>query len=77
MSENIIQKAVQIIGNQEKLAEDCGVSQPTISNWKKDNRVPGEYVLKFEKATNGQVSRHEIRPDLYPLENKRRLRDTQ
>jgi TorA maturation chaperone TorD len=30
--------------------------------------VPAEYVLKIEQATGGRVSRHSLRPDLYPLD---------
>jgi len=30
--------------------------------------VPAEQVLAIESATGGQVTCHELRPDLYPLE---------
>jgi DNA-binding transcriptional regulator YdaS (Cro superfamily) len=33
-----------------------------------DFKVPAERVLLIEAATGGRVSRHELRPDLYPLE---------
>jgi len=39
------------------------ISPQAISQWK---QVPAERVLEVEKATG--VSRHELRPDLYPLE---------
>lgn len=61
--ENAISKA----GGQVALAALLGIRQSHISNWKnRGKRVPAEWVLKIERATG--VSRHELRPDLYPLE---------
>jgi DNA-binding transcriptional regulator YdaS (Cro superfamily) len=31
-------------------------------------KVPAERVLSIESATDGAVTRHELRPDLYPTE---------
>jgi DNA-binding transcriptional regulator YdaS (Cro superfamily) len=38
-------------------------------NWinRSKGKVPGEYVIAIEKASG--VSRHELRPDLYPVED--------
>ncbi|HEY7609335.1 MAG TPA: molecular chaperone TorD family protein [Alphaproteobacteria bacterium] len=59
--------AVEIVGGQAKLARLLGVTQPNVWHWlHKSERVPGEYVLKIEAATGGKVSRHDLRPDLYP-----------
>lgn len=35
-------------------------------------RVPAEFVLKVEALTG--VSRHELRPDIYPIERRRQRR---
>lgn len=43
-------------------------SQGTISGWIRHGRVPAERVLQVEEATG--VSRHRLRPDLYPLEKR-------
>jgi DNA-binding transcriptional regulator YdaS (Cro superfamily) len=44
-----------------------GVSQPTVWAWlRKGKPLPAEYVLKVEAATG--ISRHQLRPDLYPPE---------
>ncbi|HEX6957830.1 MAG TPA: molecular chaperone TorD family protein [Ferrovibrio sp.] len=60
-------KAIAIVGGQTQLARLLGVKQANVWHWlKKAERVPGEYVLAIEKATGGQVSRHDLRPDLYP-----------
>lgn len=62
-----IVKACQFRGSQKKLAIDLGVSEQAISKWKKRG-VPAERVLEIERVTGGAVTRYELRPDLYPLE---------
>lgn len=60
-------KAIAIVGGQTQLARLLGVKQANVWHWlKKADRVPGEYVLAIEKATGGEVTRHHLRPDLYP-----------
>ena len=67
MGGNALAAAVDIVGGQAKLARLLGVTQPNVWHWlHKSERVPGEYVLKIEEATGGKVSRHDLRPDLYP-----------
>jgi len=60
-------KVVEIVGGQTQLARLLGVKQANVWHWlNKADRVPGEYVLAIETATGGQVTRHDLRPDLYP-----------
>jgi TorA maturation chaperone TorD len=67
MGGDALAAAVDLVGGQAKLARILGVSQPNVWHWlHKSERVPGEYVLKIEEATGGRVSRHDLRPDLYP-----------
>jgi TorA maturation chaperone TorD len=56
-----LEKAIAAAGGVRALARLLGVSQPTISNWK---RVPAERVLSVEELTG--VARHDLRPDIYP-----------
>ena len=58
-------KAVAIVGSQSALARALGVSPQAVNQWLK-SKVPAERVLDIEFATNGQVTRHDLRPDLYP-----------
>lgn len=51
---------------QDDLAEALGVTQGAISQWLSKGRIPAERVLQIEQATNGAVTRYEMRPDLYP-----------
>lgn len=62
-----LQKAVDVVGSQAALARAIGKKQQHVQYWLK-TKVPGEYVIQIEKATEGQVTRHELRPDLYPIE---------
>lgn len=60
-----IDKAIQIVGSQKALADEMGVTKQAVHKWRR--RVPAERVIKIESITDGQVSRHELRPDLYPI----------
>lgn len=67
MGGDALAAAVDLVGGQAKLARILGVTQPNVWHWlHKAERVPGEYVLKIEEATGGRISRHDLRPDLYP-----------
>src|SRR3954470_15360776 len=58
--------AVTRAGSQAALANICNVSQPAVWKWLKEaKQLPAEHVLRVEAATH--VSRHALRPDLYPL----------
>tara|TARA_Y100000310_G_scaffold334257_1_gene413677 strand:+ start:1447 stop:1662 length:216 start_codon:yes stop_codon:yes gene_type:complete len=51
---------------QAALAEGLGILPPALSKWE-NGRVPAERVLEVEQFTG--VSRHELRPDIYPIES--------
>lgn len=62
-----LQKAITVLGSQSALAREVGVKQGNVWNWLNiTKKVPAEYVLKIETATGGAISRHELRPDIYP-----------
>lgn len=53
--------------NQSKFAAAIGTSQQLVSYWlAKGKALPAEFVLPAERAGFG--SRHELRPDIYPVE---------
>ena len=63
-----LERAVAAAGGQAALAAKIGTTQPRVWNWlNRDSRLPAEFVLPIERATG--VSRHELRPDLYPLDD--------
>ena len=55
---------------QTELASRCDVSQGMVWQWLNGyRRVGAERALQVEAATGGKVTRHDLRPDLYPREN--------
>lgn len=64
-SNRALQAAIDALGSQGALAELVGVGQPAVSKWvRKGQSLPAEYVLLVERRTG--VSRHDLRPDIYP-----------
>ncbi|MCX8016612.1 MAG: helix-turn-helix domain-containing protein [Rhodocyclaceae bacterium] len=61
-------QAIRCAGSQTALAQRVGVRPQAVHLWVKKGRVPAARALAVERATAGQVSRHELRPDLYPNE---------
>jgi len=62
-----LENAVEIVGGQSALARLCGLKQGHVWAWlNKSGKCPAEYVLNVEEATAGVVTRHQLRPDLYP-----------
>lgn len=57
-------------GGQSALARICGVKQGHVWRWLNTPGalVPAEHVLKIERATDGKVSRRELRPDVFDEE---------
>lgn len=60
-----LEKAIAVVGSQSALARALVVSPQAVNQWLK-SKVPAERVLEIEGATKGQVTRHDLRPDLYP-----------
>lgn len=61
MRERGLEEAIRAVGGVGALAKGLGISQPSVSNWR---RVPPERVIAVENLTG--VGRHILRPDLYP-----------
>jgi DNA-binding transcriptional regulator YdaS (Cro superfamily) len=67
MTNNTIQRAIDIAGSQKKLADLCGVAQPTVWRWLHGGGIDARYVMKIVSATDGKIKAPEIRPDLAQL----------
>ena len=62
-----LQKAVEHCGGQTALAKAIGVDQGHIWYWlNKSKSVPAERCEAIERATAGKVTKHELRPDIFP-----------
>lgn len=66
MNENPATKAAQAAGGQSALARALGCTPQAVQRMCATGKIPAERVLKIELASG--VSRHELRPDLYPKE---------
>lgn len=64
MVRELIERAISILGSQAKLADACGVKQPSIWQAKDTQRCSAELAMAIERATDGQVTAIELRPDL-------------
>lgn len=63
-----LQRALTACGGPAALARRLGLTPQAVCKW---HQVPAERVLAVEAAcrhTVDPVSRHELRPDLYPVE---------
>lgn len=63
---NIIKKAIDIVGSASKLAKEMGVSISLIStHTSKHKQITPRLALKLEKVTQGKITRKECLPDLF------------
>jgi DNA-binding transcriptional regulator YdaS (Cro superfamily) len=60
-----LERAVASVGGQAKFARLIGVTAQAVSQW---DEVPPLRVLAVESVSG--VSQHELRPDLYPLDDE-------
>ena len=62
-------KAVQIAGGQAPFGRVVGVTQGAVWQRLKANKpAAAGWVLRAEEATG--ISRHDLRPDIYPVEQR-------
>ena len=51
--------------SQQAFADQVGVTQSRVSQWLAGERVPAERMAKIESVTEGCVTRHDLRPDVF------------
>jgi DNA-binding transcriptional regulator YdaS (Cro superfamily) len=49
-------------GSFAAIAAVCGVSREAVRHWKS---IPGEHCRRIEEATDGELSCHDLRPDIF------------
>ena len=57
--------AIELVGGQSALARKLGVKPQAVQQWVSRGHVPANRVLAIESATEHQVSRYELRPDVF------------
>jgi DNA-binding transcriptional regulator YdaS (Cro superfamily) len=64
--QELVKRAALIAGSQAKLAEGIGLSQQGVSFLiHKAKIIPCEIAVRIDRFTNGQVSRRDLRPDIF------------
>lgn len=59
-----LQRAIDAAGGVGALAAKIGIGQTAVSNWKaRQGPVPVEHCAAIELATEGKVTRKDLRPD--------------
>ena len=54
----------EVFGSQAELARTLNISRMAVNKWRR--RIPAERVLDIYRVTNGEITPHEMRPDIYP-----------
>lgn len=63
---DLIEQAILLAGSQKKLAEAIGLSQQGVSYLLNNaTQVTAEAAVAIERATNGAITRRDLRPDLF------------
>ena len=66
MKNQLIDKAIDLVGSQEKLAKSMGCSQSRVSRLLlEQQQIEAEDAVAIERATDGQIPRWRMRPDLW------------
>ncbi len=60
-----LDKVISILGSQSALARKLNLQQPSINSWKLRGKIPAEKCLLIEKIVGGEVTRYEMRPDIF------------
>jgi DNA-binding transcriptional regulator YdaS (Cro superfamily) len=59
--------AKNILGSEAAVASAVGVKQPSVNYiLRRGKKVPAEWCIAIERATDGRITRSQLRPDLFP-----------
>lgn len=62
-----LKRAIAAADGQSELARRIGVKPQTVQQMLRKG-VPAERAIQIERAVAGQVTRYELRPDIYPID---------
>lgn len=63
-----LKAAIGHLGGQVPLAKAIDRPQSCVSEALGRGKIPAEWCLPIERATGGKITRHQLRPDLYPAD---------
>jgi len=58
-----LKRAIKIIGNENALADLLKISRQAVNKW---DRAPAGKAYAIQKLTDGKVTCHDLRPDVFP-----------
>lgn len=67
-----IQRACDLVGGQSELARRCAaikkrtLTSQAVNRWCRNGEAPIAWVLTIETVCEAQVTRYDLRPDIYP-----------
>jgi DNA-binding transcriptional regulator YdaS (Cro superfamily) len=68
MNTHPVIKASELLCGQSRLAKNLNVTPSTLNQWVKGVRpIPVVHCVAIEQATNGKVTRKDLRPDDWHL----------
>lgn len=67
-----ISKAIKRVGGVSKMAARLGLRQNVVGNWKLRKKVPAQHCAAVSAATEGVVTVHDLRPDVFGPAPKRK-----
>jgi DNA-binding transcriptional regulator YdaS (Cro superfamily) len=66
-----LEKAIALIGGTMATSRAFGIKPPSVSRWLSKGRAPSDRCLKLQELTKGEVTVHELRPDVFGPKPKR------
>lgn len=61
-------KLLELAGTKSNLAKILGVYPQAVNAWFIRGQVSPKIAVQIEKAFDGKIKKHELRPDIYPPE---------
>ena len=58
-------EAVALIGGPAAVGKELGITSQAVSQWR---IAPAERGLEIERLTGGEVTRYDLRPDIFGME---------
>ena len=64
--DDVFDQIFRYFDSQVDLARSLGVSPQAVHHWRRRRHIPARRALAIERLTDRRVTRHDMRPDLWP-----------
>lgn len=62
---NAMQRVVAITESKAVIAEKCRQPRQAVDRWCRTGQVPANHCIPIEELTGGEVTRYDLRPDVF------------